>query len=317
MLQQTQVRTVIPYYERFLAAFPTVEALARASLQEVLKVWENMGYYSRARHMHRAAREIVARWGGRIPRDREGLLSLPGVGPYTAAAILSIAFGQRVATVDGNVRRVLARIFAVQEPIDQNRTVQHISVLAEALVPQKGASSSYNQGIMDLGATICTPTRPACDLCPLTDLCLAFERGLQDSLPVTRKRSPIPHKEMTAGIIPDRQGRILIAQRPPSGLLGGLWKFPGGERRPNETLDQALARGVREEVGLRIRVGEPITAVKHAYTHFRITLYAFRCVWQAGDPRTLGCEAWEWINPSSLDDYAFSKTERMVIKNLP
>ena len=316
MLQQTQVRTVIPFYERFLAAFPTVETLAGASGQEVLKVWENLGYYSRARHLHLAAKEIVTHWGGKIPKTRDDLLSLPGVGPYTAAAILSIAFGQRAAAVDGNVRRILARIFAVQEPIDQNRTLELISDLAEALVPEKGASSSYNQGIMDLGATICTPTRPACDLCPLTDLCLAFERGLQESLPVRKKRPPIPHREMTAGLIPDRQGRILIVQRAPRGLLGGLWKFPGGERMPDETLEAALQRHAREELGIRIRVDEAVASVKHAYTHFRITLHAFRCDRRSGDPRALGCAEWQWASLSSLKGFPFSKAERKVIKDI-
>jgi len=315
MLQQTQVQTVVPYYERFLAAFPTVKALAVASEQEVLKVWENLGYYSRARHLHLAAGEIVRLWGGEFPETRDGLLSLPGVGQYTAAAVLSFAFGERVPTVDGNVRRVLCRVFAIRGRVDVRLTQRRIFDLAEKLVPDAD-SSGYNQGLMDLGATVCTPRRPSCPVCPLKLLCRAYREGLQEELPAVRKRGPLPHKEMTAAIIADRQGRMLVVQRPPRGLLGGLWKFPGGERGDGETLEGALQRHADEELGLRIRVREPAVSVRHAYTHFRITLHAFRCSRRSGTPRALGCTDWRWADSSSLGRLPFSKAERKVIKGL-
>jgi A/G-specific adenine glycosylase len=312
MLQQTQVETVIPYYKRFLSRFPTTSSLASSSLDDVLKVWENLGYYSRARNLHAAAREIMTNRKGKIPKTLEGLLSLPGLGPYTAAAILSFAFGERIAAVDGNARRVICRLFAIEESLHLGKTQRRISAVATELVPEKD-STSFNQGLMDLGASVCSPRKPACDLCPLRDLCQAFRRGLQDSLPVNKKRDPLPHKDITAGIIADGKGRLLIAQRPMTGLLGGLWKFPGGERIPKETLEDALERSVREELGVRIRVRKPMISVKHDYTHFRITLHAFHCKLEGGRPRALTRLRWQWVPPSDLNRFPFSKAERKII----
>jgi A/G-specific adenine glycosylase len=313
MLQQTQVDTVLPYYERFLAAFPTVESLAEASLHDVLKVWENLGYYSRARHLHAAAREIKARWGGRIPDTEKALLSLPGIGRYTAGAILSFAFSQKAATVDGNVRRVLSRLFAIQEPLDQARTLRRIHTLAEELVP-KSQSSPFNQGLMDLGATVCTPRNPACTLCPLQALCTAQEKGLEKRIPLKKKRSPLAHKDVTAGLIQDKQGRVLIVQRPASGLLGGLWKFPGGTRKPRESLEKALKRTIRDELGIKVDVQKPMTAVKHAYTHFRITLHAYQCRSNGGRPKALSCLRWQWTPPSDFALYPFSRADQKIME---
>jgi len=312
MLQQTRVETVIPYYHRFLSEFPTIKVLAGASLQGVLKVWENLGYYGRARHLHEAAKEIKARMGGRIPKTFDELLALPGIGSYTAGAILSFAFGQRVPAVDGNVRRVLCRLFSIQEPIDRSLTQRQVFDLAAELIPMKN-SSYFNQGLMDLGATICTPRKPSCGLCPVQALCLASQRRLQEALPVTRKRGPLPHKQMTAGIIDDDQGRLLIVQRPNKGLLGGLWKFPGGERIPGETLDNSLQRVVKEELGIRVKVEEAVTSVRHAYTHFRITLYAFRCLLRVGRPRALSCSRCQWVESHKLANFPFSKADRKIM----
>ena len=185
MLQQTQVDTVIPYYHRFIEKFPVVEDLAEASMEDVLKVWENLGYYSRARNLHAAAGQLVKRSGGRFPENRDGLLLLPGIGPYTAAAIMSFAFGEQIATVDGNVKRVMSRLFAVPEPIDQSPTRRRLHDLAAELVPERNPSE-FNQGLMDLGATVCTPRRPSCRSCPLQGLCLAFQEGLQETLPIKK-----------------------------------------------------------------------------------------------------------------------------------
>lgn len=312
MLQQTQVDTVLPYYRRFLSTFPTVESLAEAPLQDVLKVWENLGYYSRARHLHLAAKEITTRWGGHIPDTEKALLSLPGIGRYTAAAILSFAFGHQVATVDGNVRRVLCRLFALQEPLDQAGTLRRIARIAEELVPE-AQSSPFNQGLMDLGATVCTPRKPSCKHCPLHSLCVARKQGFQDTLPMREKRPPLAHKDVTAGIIADRQGRLLVVQRPHSGLLGGLWKFPGGVRRPGETLQGALRRTVKEELGVRVQIKRPISSLKHAYTHFRVTFHAFQCGLNSGKPRALGCQRWQWTTVSGLSNIPFSKGDRKII----
>jgi A/G-specific adenine glycosylase len=315
MLQQTQVETVIPYYRRFLSRFPTIRSLAEASPDEVLKVWENLGYYSRARNLHAAAREIMRGRKGKMPETLEALLTLPGFGPYTAAAILSFAFGERVATVDGNVRRVISRLFAIEESIHLGKTQRRISNIASGLVPQKD-SAGFNQGLMDLGASLCSARKPSCRLCPLSHICQAFGRGLQNTLPVNKKREPLPHKDITAGIIADAKGRLLIAQRPMRGLLGGMWKFPGSERIPKETLEDALKRSVREELGIRIRVKKRMPPIKHAYTHFRITLHPFHCDLQGGRPRALTCLRWRWIPRSQLNCFPFSRAERKVIAAL-
>jgi A/G-specific adenine glycosylase len=306
---------VIPYYHRFLSLFPTVKALAAARLQEVLKAWENLGYYTRARHLHAAAKKIMDHLDGEIPRSMEELIGLPGIGSYTAAAIMSIAYGERMPAVDGNVRRVFCRLFFIQDAIDQRRTQRHVHQLVEERVPQK-APGAFNQGIMDLGATICTPRRPSCSICPLQNFCRAFRQGCQEALPVRRKRQPLPHKEVTAGIITDGLDRLLIVQRPGKGLLGGLWKFPGGMKEPEETLQQALRRSIHDEVGIRVRAKKGFISVKHAYTHFRITLHAYRCSHWSGQPRALGCPRCCWAELQSLSDFPFSKADRKIINAL-
>ncbi len=315
MLQQTQVDTVIPYYHRFLEKFPTVGALARAPLQDVLKAWENLGYYSRARNLHAAAKEIADRMEGRMPRDRKVLLGLPGIGPYTAAAVLSFAFGEPIATVDGNVKRVLARVFAVEEPVDPGPTRRRLHDLASELVPKRN-SSGFNQGLMDLGATVCTPRQPLCPNCPLQDLCLAFHRGLQEALPVSKKRGPLSHRDMTAAVIRDVTHRLLIVQRPPTGLLGGLWKFPGGEKIPRESVKRALKRTIKEELGMTVRPDKALVDVKHVYTHFRMTLHAWQCTLTEGRPRAKLCERWEWVEMERLSLFPFSRADRKVIEVL-
>jgi A/G-specific adenine glycosylase len=315
MLQQTRVDTVVPYYRQFLARFPTVHALAEAPLDDVLKVWEGMGYYARARNLHAAAKVIVEELDGEIPDAWDRLIRLPGIGPYTAGAILSIAFGQRVPAVDGNARRVLSRLFAIESPIDEGRTPRQLRELARELVPTEDPGR-FNQALMDLGATVCTPQKPACRLCPVGEFCEAYQRGLQDVLPATTKRKPTPHYDVTAGVIWDGHGRLLIAQRPPDGLLGGLWEFPGGKQEPGESLELCLRREIQEELGIEISVGEPIASVDHAYTHFRITLHAFHCTHVAGEPQALGCAGWRWVRLEELDRFAFPKADREVIEAL-
>jgi A/G-specific adenine glycosylase len=312
MLQQTQVETVIPYYRRFLARFPSVSALAEARADEVLKLWENLGYYSRARHLHAAAKEIVTRCGGRIPQTREGLLGLPGIGEYTAAAILSIAFGQSVTAIDGNVSRVISRLFALRKPLDAPESRQQLRDLANQLL-SKRHPGHFNQAMMDLGATVCTPRTPSCLSCPLSGLCVAKGLGLQGKLPVPRERPALSHKHMTAAIILDRKERVLMVQRPASGLLGGLWKFPGGERGAKESVKEALARTVREELGVSLRVGKEVASVKHAYTHFRVTFHVYRCAIKRGRPKSLDKRRWKWVPAQERHRLALSRAERKML----
>jgi len=315
MLQQTQVETVIPYYLRFLTKFPSVRALAEARPDEVLKTWENLGYYSRARNLHTAAKKIVARWGGRLPQNRKELLALPGIGEYTAAAILSIAFAQPVAAIDGNVSRVISRLFGLRAPLGSTESREQVRKHANHLLSKKHPGH-FNQAMMDLGATVCTPRTPGCVSCPLKALCRAKDLGLQEQLPVAKKRPALSHKHMIAAILLDRKKRVLVVQRPSSGLLGGLWKFPGGERGGEEAGEEAVARTVREELGLHVRVVKAMASVKHAYTHFHVTFHVYRCAIVRGRPTSREGHEWKWVSEEELHTLALSKAERKILAAL-
>ena len=315
MLQQTQVATVIPYFERFMARFPTVSVLAAAPLDDVLKLWEGLGYYSRARNLHRATQIIVAERGGQLPSDPAALRRLPGIGRYTAGAIASLAFGVDSPILDGNVIRVLARLFDLPDDVSQSAAQRRLWALAESLIPA-GRAAVWNEGLMELGRRVCTPASPQCADCPLADHCLARARGTQHVRPVRRPRARTPHYDVTAAVTQRDDGRLLIAQRPLDGMLGGLWEFPGGKREPGESLRDCLRRELREELGIEVEVGEQIGTVRHAYTHFRITLYAFACRIFAGEPAALGCADWAWITLDELDRYAFPVTDQKIIAML-
>ncbi len=314
MLQQTQVDTALPYYRRFLERFPTVEALAAAPREEVLKLWENLGYYSRARHLHEAAVLIVERHGGQIPDRWDSLIRLPGIGRYTAGAILSIAYGLPLPAVDGNVRRVVSRLCALEEPLNDPAGARRIEALLAPLIPKRDPGL-FNQALMELGALVCRPRDPACADCPLKALCRARAVGWTDRLPSRERRRAVPHREVVAAVLQGERKRLLIVRRPPAGLLGSLWKFPGGILDPGEPLAEGLRRLVRGELGVEIDVGPKIIAVKHAYTHLRITLTAFSCTFPDGRPAPRG-RTWRWASLAELDRLPFSKADRLVARAL-
>jgi A/G-specific adenine glycosylase len=315
MLQQTQVNTVIPYYERFLTRFPTVHDLAAAPLDDVLKLWEGLGYYSRARNLHRAAQMVAEEFGGEFPASMDDLQSLPGIGRYTAGAIGSLAFGLDVPVLDGNVIRILTRLFNIAEDVGQSATQKTLWRLAETIVPA-GRAGPWNEGLMELGRRICTPKLPDCGACPVADHCAARGLGIQHERPVKSRKAKTPHFDVTAAVTRRADGYILIAQRPTDGMLGGLWEFPGGKREPGESLPDCLRREIREELGIEIAVGAQIGTVRHAYSHFRITLYAFACEYVSGEPQTIGCADWAWVTVEELDQYAFPVTDQKIIAML-
>jgi len=314
MLQQTRVPTALPYYERFLKRFPTVESLARARLDTILKLWEGLGYYSRARNLHRAAKEVVERFGGHFPRTAAELLTLPGIGRYTAGAIASNAFDERVPIVDGNIERVLCRVFRIDgDP--KNGTVQkRLWSIADDLVPVH-KPGLFNQALMEVGAEVCTPRNPQCEDCPLSRACRAKRHNEQLSLPQRSPKKPLPSHTVAVGVI-YKDGRILIDRRKSEGLLGGLWEFPGGKKEPGETLEAALRREVREELALTIQVGRPLAVVDHTYSHFRVRIHAFECTWISGEPRCITCAEFKWVRLRDLGRYAFPAANKKIIQVL-
>ncbi len=314
MLQQTRVEAVIPYFERWMDSFPSVQHLAVASEQEVLSLWEGLGYYSRARNLFKAARIVVDKYGGELPRDLTALRKLPGVGRYTVGAIASMAFGLDVATLDGNLRRVFARVFDVAELADAPTGEEILWALAERHLP-KGRAGDYNQALMDLGASLCLPRNPACLLCPLSELCKARALGLQEQRPVLKPKADVPHYTVTAAVL-QRDGKILLAKRPSKGLLGGMWEFPGGKVEKGETLEACLAREIREELGAEIHVGEAFGIYRHAYTHFRITLHAFLCELTDGEPKPVEAAGLAWVVPAELSLYPMGKVDRQIAGRL-
>lgn len=315
MLQQTQVETVKPYYARFLAAYPTVHNLANAPLADVLKLWEGLGYYSRARNLHRAAQKVSSEHNGRFPSTADALQELPGVGRYTAGAIASIAFGERAPVLDGNVIRVFARLTDLDEDVTQEAVKGKLWSLAEEWLPPE-RPGDYNQALMELGRVICRPRNPLCDDCPLRQQCKANQRGTQAQRPVKKRKAPTPHYDVTAGMIWNEAGQLLIAQRPLEGLLGGLWEFPGGKVEAGETLSACLQRELREELAIEVEVGALFTVVQHAFTHFKISLHTFTCRYLSGTPQALGVQDWAWVSPEDLTTYSFGKADREVIREL-
>ena len=315
MLQQTRVDTVSTYFESFLKRFPNIETLATASIDNVLKAWEGLGYYRRAQNLHKAAQVVVADYSGILPSAAGDLHKLPGIGPYTAGAIASIAFGKDEPVLDGNIRRVLARVFNVAEPARSSEGERLLWQLAEENLPS-GYAGEYNQAMMDLGAAICTPTSPDCSTCPVADLCQARELGIQEQRPVKTPKTPIPHHTVAAAVI-RRNGQVFIAQRPDKGLLGGMWEFPGGKTEPGETLEAALKREICEELAAEIEVGQPFGVYQHAFTHFKVTLHAFECqVLDGSKPVAREHQDIRWIKPAELVEFPMGKIDRQIAKRL-
>jgi A/G-specific adenine glycosylase len=304
MLQQTRVETVIPFYDRWMRRFPTVSSLARAPERAVLKAWEGLGYYARARNLQRAARLIHARYADQLPSDVAALRELPGIGRYTAGAIASIAFGLDEAALDGNIRRVLARVFNFRQVADSPEGAQKLWELAAAQLPA-GRAGDYNQALMDLGATVCLARDPRCAVCPLRSLCRARRLGVQHLLPVMRLKRAVPHYTEGAAVIL-RAGCVLIVQRPAAALLGGLWEFPNGRAKVDPSRE--LAKLIHQAYQIEIRRRETLGVVEHAYTHFKVTVQVFRA-----EARKIGRKhPGKWVDPADLKDYPMGKVDRRI-----
>lgn len=311
MLQQTQVATVVDYYQRWLQRFPNIGSLADAELDEILKVWEGLGYYSRARNLHRAARVIMARKDGQFPTTFEALKKLPGIGDYTAAAMASIAFNAAIPVVDGNVLRVYSRLVCSPDDIKNPNTKAIVQAALLKLIPID-RPGDFNQALMDLGREICKPRQPECGECPVSGTCAAFSTVRQSEFPVKATAKPTPTYDIVVGVI-YKNGQILIQRRPPKGLLGGLWEFPGGKIEAGETPERALIREIQEEVGIDVSVESELTRLKHAYTHFKINLTCFICLYKAGAPSPKAATAQCWVSPEELTRYAFPRANQKIL----
>lgn len=313
MLQQTQVATVLPYFDRFLQTFPTLDQLAAADEQQVLKAWEGLGYYTRARNLHKAARQVVGELGGRVPDTYEALQQLPGLGPYAAAAIASIAFGQPVPSVDGNFLRVFARFWGVHDSISSPKVRREVFDRLASIIVQCDPSA-FNQGVMELGAMVCKPRQPKCSECPLARECVALSRDEVAKLPVKDKAPKVPHLEVGAAIV-WHQNKILITQRPDGKMLAGLWEFPGGKQEPGETMRDTIIRELKEETCLVVDPFEELGVYRHAYSHFTLRLHAWHA--RVDEINGLCCETpHAWVLPAELERYPFPEVDRKIIRDL-
>ncbi|AFY29344.1 8-oxo-dGTP diphosphatase MutT [Cyanobium gracile] len=320
MLQQTQLAVVLPYWHRWMAAFPALAALAAASEHDVLMLWQGLGYYARARRLHAGARHLVA--GAQLssagdgdpwPRTLEGWMALPGIGRSTAGSILSSAFDRPFAILDGNAQRVLARLVA--HPVPPKRELAGFWRLSETLLdPQR--PRAFNQALMDLGAGVCTPRQPACGTCPWQPHCAAYAAGDPGRFPVKDTPPPVPFQVIGVGVVRNEQGQVLIDQRLPEGLLGGLWEFPGGKQEPGEAIEATIRRELREELAIEVTVGEELITLEHAYSHKRLRFVVHLCRWRSGEPQPLASQQVRWVAPEQLSSYPFPAANARIIAAL-
>ncbi len=312
MLQQTRVETVIPYWERFLEAFPNVESLARAELDDIYTVWTGLGYYSRARNLKHAAETIVTDHDGQLPETTEGLRELKGIGRYTAGAIASIAFDREEPLVDGNVIRVFTRLLGIREESTARTVIEELWTIARVLVPGP-RPGDLNQALMELGATLCTPKNPDCLACPVRTHCDAHARGDAEQLPIKKKKpKPKPMRAIAAWIERDR--KILAVRRPESGLMAGLWELPGGEIGPKDEAKDRVGEILRSAVGLEIRNPESVGRIEHIFTHRRLEVEVFRCRADKGARvRPNQFQAHRWVRPNTLLDLAHAGPTRKAM----
>ena len=320
LLQQTRVNTAISYYERFLERFPTLSDLAESSIEAILQAWQGLGYYGRARNLHRAAKILKEEFDGRIPGEPEALKRLPGIGPYTAAAIASIAFDKDVAVLDGNVTRVLCRVYGIHDDPNRPSTQRGLQEIADRLLP-KGQASVFNQAVMELGALVCTPAGPECPVCPVKGIYVAHKRGVVEMLPLRVPKKKIPVRVRVVSAIRYR-GRLLFKRRALEGFLGGLWELPGVYLERREGNREGLRR-LKKEIGSRLSL-ESLPErraffVKHVYSHFEESNLVFLCKGAGGTNAGRGGngeQTYRWIHPKKLDPYPITGATRKILRKL-
>ena len=310
MLQQTQVKTVIPYYNKWFKIFPNVQSLSNSDLETVLKLWEGLGYYSRAKNIYLSSKIVVEQFNNKIPNTYKKITSLPGIGIYIAGAILSIAYNNPIPAIDGNVKRVFSRIFEFNflNTADIKRLHQILSNILLLTQPKY-----FNQAIMDLGRYICTPKKPTCHICPINSSCISYQNNTVNKFPTKPKKLKRPHYNVAVGIV-YKQNKLLITKRPTNILLGGLWEFPGGKIKKGETIKECIKRELYEEVGIQVEPMRYITTIKHQYSHFTVTIGAYLCEHLHGKPKPIECVDFKWINYNQIKEFPFPKANHKLFQ---
>ncbi len=314
MLQQTQVKTVIPYFQRWMKRFPDIQSVVHASEDDVLKLWEGLGYYSRARNIKKTAIIIYHQFDGVIPSTTDELKKLPGIGDYIAGAITSMAFGMNEPALEANGVRVVSRLFDFHGLVSKTGNKNILKEYLRELIPN-GNACDFNQAVMDLGSLVCLLVNPTCKKCPIKKECFAFSRSTQMELPVIKERPTKPHLEVVAAII-ERDDKVLIDKRPADGLLGGMWEFPGGKVEHGEDHPSALKRELREELGITVNLVDSFGVYKHADTHFTVTVYPFFVEIMNGAPKALEADKIEWVDINTLRDFPMGKVDRNISDDL-
>jgi len=306
MLQQTQVKTVIPYFERFMQQFPTIEALASAKIDDVLHLWSGLGYYARGRNLHKAAQTIVEDYQGSLPSTVEELTQLAGIGQSTAGAIVSLAFGKRAPILDGNVKRVLTRFYAVDGWPGEAKVHQHLWDIAELNTPKKRAAD-YTQAIMDLGATVCTRSKPQCERCPLGNKCQALQLNKTTLYPQKKAKKTIPTRQTTMLLIQQKNGDLLLEQRPPTGIWGGLWCLP------ECPIDMDVVAWCRKNLSLRVSEPVALSQFRHTFSHFHLEILPVRVEIQTKSKRVMDSDRYIWYKPSQPQSVGIAAPIRKII----
>ncbi len=320
MLQQTQLKVVIPYWKEWMKVFPTLSSLAEADLDDLLMIWQGLGYYSRAKRIHQSSKILVEIVGKNTDQDPDSWpnqidqwMSLPGIGRSTAGSIISSAFDLPTPILDGNVKRILSRLLAIErKSIKDERKLWEFSSLLIARVSPR----DFNQALMDLGAIICTPTKPSCSSCPLQNFCVAYTKYDPEDFPKKVMIKIKPLQEIGIGLVFNKKGQLLIDQRLESSSMGGMWEFPGGKKIPNESIEKTIERELKEELGIIVTVGEKLLSFEHAYTHKKLNFTVHICAWKSGQPKPLASQKLLWVSPDKLFDFPFPAANTKIISEL-
>ncbi len=320
MLQQTQLKVVIPYWKKWMKVFPTLSCLAEADLENLLMIWQGLGYYSRAKRIHQSSKILVEFVGKNRDQDPDSWpnqidkwMSLPGIGRSTAGSIISSAFDLPTPILDGNVKRILSRLLAIERKSikDERKLWEFSSLLIERLSPR-----DCNQALMDLGAIICTPKKPSCSSCPLQNFCVAYTKYDPEDFPKKEMTKIKPLQEIGIGLVFNQKGELLIDQRLESSSMGGMWEFPGGKKIPNESIEKTIERELKEELGIVVNVGEKLLSFEHAYTHKKLYFTVHICAWISGQPKPLASQKLLWVSPDRLFDFPFPAANTKIISEL-